>query len=84
MEWNASTKLATFLFDVGNDGVYDPALTFTVNGADNGFNASNSRLFLGGDNGLSFDNIVVSAIPEPSAALLGGLGVLALLRRRRA
>ncbi len=27
--------------------------------------------------------LVVTAIPEPSAALLGGLGVLALLRRRR-
>jgi MYXO-CTERM domain-containing protein len=26
----------------------------------------------------------VTAIPEPSAALLGGLGMLALLRRRRA
>ena len=26
---------------------------------------------------------LVEAIPEPSAALLGGLGVLALLRRRR-
>jgi len=25
----------------------------------------------------------VQAIPEPSAALLGGLGLLALLRRRR-
>lgn len=39
----------------------------------------------------SFDNLMiattlaeVNAIPEPSAALLGGLGVLALLRRRRA
>jgi hypothetical protein len=32
-----------------------------------------------------FDNIVISAevIPEPSSALLGSLGVLALLRRRR-
>lgn len=30
--------------------------------------------------GMTFD---VTAIPEPSAALLGGLGVLALLRRRR-
>ncbi len=27
--------------------------------------------------------IEVTAIPEPSAALLGGLGLLALLRRRR-
>ena len=25
-----------------------------------------------------------SVVPEPSAALLGGLGMLALLRRRRA
>ena len=30
-----------------------------------------------------FDNIQVSVIPEPSTALLGGLGLLALLRRRR-
>ena len=31
----------------------------------------------------SFDNLVVASIPEPSATLLGGLGVLGLLRRRR-
>lgn len=31
----------------------------------------------------TYDNIQVSIIPEPSAALLGGLGLLALLRRRR-
>ena len=30
------------------------------------------------------DNISVTTIPEPGAALLGGLGMLALLRRRRA
>jgi hypothetical protein len=30
-----------------------------------------------------FDNVQVTFIPEPSAALLGGLGLLALLRRRR-
>ena len=30
------------------------------------------------------DSVVVTAVPEPSAALLGGLGVLAMLRRRRA
>jgi hypothetical protein len=29
------------------------------------------------------DNIQLTVIPEPSAALLGGLGMLALLRRRR-
>lgn len=30
------------------------------------------------------DNFVVTAVPEPGAALLGGLGLLAMLRRRRA
>ncbi len=32
---------------------------------------------------VAFDNVRLTAIPEPSAALLGGLGLLALLRRRR-
>ena len=82
MDWNATTMQATFMFDLDNDG-YDPALTFVVNGADNGFTASNSQLFLGGGNGLVFDNINVTAVPEPSLALLSGLGVLGLLRRRR-
>lgn len=30
-----------------------------------------------------FDNLTITAIPEPGAALLGGIGLLALLRRRR-
>lgn len=30
-----------------------------------------------------FDNVQINAVPEPTAALLGGLGFLALLRRRR-
>jgi len=32
---------------------------------------------------VEVDNLVISTIPEPSAVLLGGLGLLALLRRRR-
>lgn len=35
----------------------------------------------GGD--LMMDNLALTAVPEPSAALLAGLGMLALLRRRR-
>jgi len=32
---------------------------------------------------INVDDVSVTAVPEPSAALLGGLGLLALLRRRR-
>ena len=39
----------------------------------------------GSTNQVWFDNVVVTAeaVPEPSSAVLGGLGLLALLRRRR-
>jgi uncharacterized protein (TIGR03382 family) len=40
-------------------------------------------VFGGRVTGSLIDNIVVATIPEPSTALLGGLGLLALLRRRR-
>jgi hypothetical protein len=45
----------------------------------NGDTAGDSTRNVAGDRVFS-----VTAIPEPSAALLGGLGMLALLRRRRA
>lgn len=85
MEWVASSQTATYFYDATNNGSYsDPAdRTYSAGAANALFTNSNSRLFLGGGNGLVFDNIVVSTIPEPTAALLGGLGVLALLRRRR-
>jgi len=33
--------------------------------------------------GVGNSYITITAVPEPAAALLGGLGMLALLRRRR-
>jgi hypothetical protein len=39
--------------------------------------------FTAGTGTIGIDNIQITVIPEPSAALLGGLGMLALLRRRR-
>lgn len=41
------------------------------------------RLQVNSGAGPGISGVVVSVIPEPSTALLGGLGVLALLRRRR-
>lgn len=85
MEWVASTQTATYFYDATNNGSYSDLAdrTYSAGAANSLFNGTNSRLFLGGGNGLVFDNIVVSTIPEPTAALLGSLGVLALLRRRR-
>lgn len=37
----------------------------------------------GADDGLAIDDLSITAVPEPSTALLGCLGVLGLLRRRR-
>jgi hypothetical protein len=42
------------------------------------FNYGSDQFGLG-----TFDNLSVSLVPEPSAALLGGLGLLCLMRRRR-
>ncbi len=65
MTWNATSKIATFAIDLGNNGSYDSS--FTIDGSNNGFDTTNSQLFLGGGNGVSFDNISVivqaSAVP---------------------
>lgn len=63
-------------FYVGNS----LAQTFTLSqmGANDGYIGFQTY----GTRGV-FDNLVVQTVPEPAAALLGGLGMLALLRRRR-
>ena len=57
---------------VGNFGGFDWMITYFANGDSLG-----APSFIGGN------DVALRAIPEPSAALLGGLGVLGLLRRRR-
>ena len=60
------------------DGVQIGTDTFTWNGT------NDVKIVFGGRvNGSLTDNIQISAIPEPSAALLSALGVVTLLRRRR-
>lgn len=84
MDWNSVTQSATFGYDAENDGDYTGANDKTYSLTGSGFTTTNSQLFLGGGNGLIFDNISVTSVPEPSAAILGALGVLCLARRRRA
>jgi hypothetical protein len=83
---NAAGSGSAFL----NDGATDIAkmyvngsLTNTFSGLD--LNAADQYISFHANNTVAqIDNLSVTAIPEPSAALFGGLGMLALLRRRRA
>jgi hypothetical protein len=53
--------------------------TFTADATTQSITVSNSL-----NQGLALNGLQVRTIPEPSATLFGGLGMLMLLRRRRA
>lgn len=76
------------------EAAYLPASTFGLQSFDfsavNGLDGDSSvfiKITFSGATGITgnnrIDNIQVNAIPEPAAALLGSLGLLSLLRRRR-
>ena len=69
----------TFAYASGNFAVV--TARFTPATGDTAF--SFSPLVDGGTNGTQMNGLNIMTIPEPSAALLGGLGMLCLLRRRR-
>ncbi len=78
-------KFTLFAYETGNltgtfDGLADGA-TFTDAGGEWQINYFDTSAGLNGGIGTSF--VTVTAIPEPAAALLGGIGMLALFRRRR-
>jgi hypothetical protein len=95
----STTETSVLKFDLtGSDEVFIPegtyALMFEEDMAGRAFTwrSNNANGYSGG---RQFDNLAnlgsqldgklaLTAVPEPGAALLGGLGLLALLRRRRA
>lgn len=84
--WNGTTKTATFLVDIGNDGTFD-LTSSAINGSDNGYTGSNLLIGFGGGLGsyVTSFSVAPTAVPEPSTyALWAGLAACAcgLLRRR--
>jgi hypothetical protein len=76
MTWNLDTRQSTLSIDGGSSVVdTDAASAVTV--------TSFAFRQASGIGTMTVDNLSVSYIPEPTAALLGSLGLLGLLRRRR-
>ena len=87
IDFSGSSFNLTFANSLGSINV--PGTVAGFDGAANGlgdvvFNWDKAPATAFGDNYMIFDNVnVTTAVPEPSAALLTGIGALALLRRRR-
>jgi len=78
-----SETLAAGTMDIYLNGVLvDDGVAVT-----NSLSADGFRIYSVSGTGVEIDDVILwnsaEAIPEPSAALLGGLGLIALLRRRR-
>lgn len=82
---NATYNATTPLIELSNLSLTDTdgfAIRYAAGGALYGGNSVN-RSGGNGNRQLPLNSIEFTLVPEPSAALLGGLGMLALLRRRR-
>lgn len=83
---NASSTLWTMAFKLNGTQVVAPS-TVLQSATFEGTGSFSNIAFVGfsADNTAAgqIDNFSLSIIPEPSTALLGGIGMLALLRRRR-
>ena len=83
LTYSANLQTVTPAASTGNIQYIDLGTTYT--GVTNvKFNDAVPFSNEGGANLLGFNEVRFTVIPEPGAALLGGLGMLVLLRRRRA
>ena len=76
-------------FTFSNSGGFGAGIYTLISGASAFTGSLDGSDLIGSVNGLSStlsmsgNNLILTAVPEPSAAILGGLGMLSLLRRRR-
>ena len=79
-------KFTLFAYDslvgAGTFAGYADDLSYTVNGGEWLFNYNDTSAGLNGGTGAGY--VTITAVPEPAAVLLGSLGMLVILRRRRA
>lgn len=82
--WTTNGGSVQHTTDSGNEDLTSARFQMANLTADGGGVATISAQYVdGGPSIILFNGFEITQIPEPSAALLGGLGLLALLRRRR-
>ena len=86
--YDASVGIASVLAEITPNGpttttwLTDQTVNYTATASDSGKNIG-VYLAVSAGTQAEWDNVRLEAIPEPGAPLLGALGVLLLLRRRR-
>ncbi|MDD5707621.1 MAG: hypothetical protein PHR35_17000 [Kiritimatiellae bacterium] len=63
LRWEAATKQAIYEIDLNYTGTFSPDYVMYVDASAVPFDSSNSRVYVGGGDGVSFDDLVVA---EPS------------------
>jgi hypothetical protein len=79
----ATSTLASLNGDASSSSLETVSLSYTADGTESTLGHDVAIRIFGASTSANYDNFSVSAIPEPTSALVGGLCLLGLLRRRR-